>query len=238
VLHKANKNIIYALFPWQQRPLFIINLINFTPSQKAMNFLAHAYLSGGDDQIMIGNFIADAVKGNAFNKFPESIQQGIMLHRMIDEYTDNHETFRSSKKRLQGKYDKFSGVIVDIYYDHFLARDWSNYSGETLESFVSHAYRVLIGNYSVLPARSKRILPFMVSQNWLAGYANLKDLRQVFKGMSNRVKRYNSGMENAVSDLQENYELFHGDFKLFFPEIIEYVDKKRGCPFEKASLLR
>jgi acyl carrier protein phosphodiesterase len=192
-----------------------------------MNFLAHAYLSGGDDQIMIGNFIADAVKGNAFNKFPPSIQRGILLHRMIDEYTDNHATFRSSKKRLQDRYDKFSGVIVDIYYDHFLARDWTNYSDEPLGRFVSHAYRVLIGNFSLLPARSKRILPFMVSQNWLEGYANFKDLRQVFKGMSNRVKRYNSGMESAVNDLEERYELFHGDFKLFFPDLKNYVDKKK-----------
>jgi acyl carrier protein phosphodiesterase len=192
-----------------------------------MNFLAHAYLSGGDDQVMIGNFIADAVKGNSYHKFPEPVRKGILLHRLIDEYTDNHQAFKSSRKRLQENYGKFSGVIVDIYYDHFLARNWDHYADEPLEEFVSHAYRVLINNYFLLPARSKRILPFMVSQNWLAGYANFRDLKQVFKGMSNRVKRYNSGMENAVSDLEMHYEGFQEDFDDFFPDMQVYVHKKK-----------
>ena len=89
------------------------------------------------------------------------------------------------------------------------------------------SYRVLIKNYILLPARSKRILPFMVSQNWLAGYANFRDLSQVFKGMSNRVKKYNSGMENAVNDLQTHYEDFRADFGRFFPDIKAYVHKKK-----------
>ena len=193
-----------------------------------MNFLAHAYLSGEDKMIKIGNFIADAVKGNSYTRFPEGVQNGIMLHRFIDDYTDNHEVFRSSKKRLQAKYDKFSGVIVDIYYDHFLAKNWDQYSDVALKDFVSEAYGILIDHFFILPARSKRILPFMVSQNWLVGYANFKELDRVFKGMSNRVKRLNSGMEDAVTDLKEQYELFHEDFILFFPQLIEASKEKKG----------
>jgi len=193
-----------------------------------MNFLAHAYLSGDDKLIKIGNFIADAVKGNSYTRFPEGVQDGIMLHRFIDDYTDNHEVFRSSKKRLQAKYDKFSGVIVDIYYDHFLAKNWGQYSDVALKDFVSEAYGMLIDHFFLLPARSKRILPFMVSQNWLVGYANFKELDRVFKGMSNRVKRLNSGMEDAVTDLQEQYELFYEDFSLFFPQLIEASKEKKG----------
>lgn len=193
-----------------------------------MNFLAHAYLSGEDELIKIGNFIADAVKGNSYTRFPEGVQKGIMLHRFIDDYTDNHEVFRSSKKRLQSKYDKFSGVIVDIYYDHFLAKNWDQYSDVPLKDFVSEAYGILIDHFLLLPARSKRILPFMVSQNWLVGYANFKELDRVFKGMSNRVKRLNSGMEDAVTDLQKQYDLFYEDFSLFFPQLIEASKEKKG----------
>jgi len=193
-----------------------------------MNFLAHAYLSGDDNKVMIGNFIADAVKGNSYTKFPESIQKGIFLHRFIDDYTDNHQVFKSSKKRLQAKYDKFSGVIVDIYYDHFLARNWSKYNNTPLKEFVSDAYSTLIDHFFLLPARSKRILPFMVSQNWLVGYANFKDLRRVFQGMSIRTRRYNSGMEDAVTDLEKYYDQFHDEFAEFFPQIIVAAKEKKG----------
>lgn len=192
-----------------------------------MNFLAHTYLSGDNKFVMIGNFIADAVKGNSYTKFPEQVQSGILLHRFIDTYTDNHPLFRSSKRRLQAKYDKFSGVIVDIYYDHFLARDWNEYSAIDLRDFVSEAYSTLINHFFLLPARSKRILPFMVSQNWLVGYANFKDLDRVFKGMSNRVRKYNSGMEHAVDDLKRDHQLFHEEFSAFFPELSDYVEAKK-----------
>lgn len=193
-----------------------------------MNFLAHAYLSENDKKVMIGNFIADAVKGNSYERFPDGIRKGILLHRFIDEYTDNHEVFKASKKRLQPTYDKFSGVIVDIYYDHFLAKNWSEYSDIPLKEFVSEAYSILIDHFFILPARSKRILPFMVSQNWLVGYANFKDLDRVFHGMSNRTRRYNSGMENAVTDLQKNYQYYLDEFTKFFPQIIDAARIKKG----------
>ena len=108
-----------------------------------MNFLAHLFLSGENDDIIIGNFIADAVKGRYIEKYNEKIRYGIKLHREIDNYTDNHPVFKQSRKRLLHKYHKFSGVIVDMYYDHFLAVNWSDYSDENLEAFVSNAYKIL-----------------------------------------------------------------------------------------------
>jgi acyl carrier protein phosphodiesterase len=189
-----------------------------------MNFLAHLYLSGDNEGIILGNFMADAVKGNLLDHYPTKVIKGIRLHRHIDSFTDHHPVFRSSKNRLVHKYEKFSGVIVDLYYDHFLARYWPEYSDNDLEAFVSEAYKLLLRNYDLLPARSRRILPYMIAQNWLVGYADLGKLARVFQGMSRR-SRFSSGMENAVEDLQKDYQAFEGDFRTFFPDIIRHIEQ-------------
>jgi len=192
-----------------------------------MNFLAHAYLSGTDEEILIGNFIADAVKGSNAAAFSEGIQKGIRLHREIDSYTDHHPIFLRSKKRLQEEYGKFSGVVVDIYYDHFLARDWAKYFDRELSEFALHVYKVMLENYALLPPRSKRILPYMVIHNWLVGYSRFKDLQWVFDGMSRRSSKYNSGMEDAVESLKKDYPGFQKDFDEFFPDMIAHADAFR-----------
>ena len=228
VVNKANKNIFCWFIAIIIRSLFIIILINFTyKNYIPVNFLAHAYLSGDNENILFGNFIADAVKGRAFNLYPEQVQRGIQLHRMIDHYTDSHRLFKSSKKRLTNNYGKFASVIVDIFYDHYLARNWNNYSDIELNEFVSGTYKILIKNFSLLPAKSKKILPFMISQNWLVGYANFDGLTRVFNGMSRRTKKYNSGMEHAVASLQKDYMLYHHEFTGFFPELINHVEEIR-----------
>ena len=192
-----------------------------------MNFLAHAFLSGEDDDILIGNFIADAVKGNNLSKFREGIIKGIHLHRAIDLYTDQHPAFIQSKQRIIEQYGKFSGVVIDIYYDHFLAAGWEDHSKKDLSEFALKIYRLLLKNYALLPARSKKMLPYMIIHNWLIGYARFKDLQWVFNGMSRRSSKYDSGMENAVISLQEHYDLFKEDFNAFMPDMIEHADSIR-----------
>ena len=192
-----------------------------------MNFLAHLYLSGKDENVMLGNFIADAVKGSHFKDYPDGVAKGILLHREIDHYTDNHPVFRRSKSRLSAKYGIFSGIIVDIYYDHFLARNWDDFAEEDLRGYVAAAYFILVRKFHLLPTRSKRILPFMVSQNWLVGYAQFDSLQRVFNGMSRRTNNI-SGMENAVSDLKADYDHFKDDFMEFFPQIIGHIGPFRS----------
>jgi acyl carrier protein phosphodiesterase len=187
-----------------------------------MNFLAHLYLSGENEGIILGNFIADAVKGNRLNHFPDDVIKGIRIHREIDTYTDRHPVFRESKGRLVNTYHKFSGVIVDLYYDHFLARLWAEYSSRDLEQFVAANYKILLRHYGLLPKRSKRILPYMIAQNWLVGYADFDKLTRVFQGMSRR-SRFKSGMENAVTDLKKDYDSFQAEFRKFFPDLITHV---------------
>lgn len=192
-----------------------------------MNFLAHLYLSGDEEDVIVGNFVADSVKGNSLHHFPEGMERGIRLHREIDYYTDQHPIVRSSKSRLSAHYRKYSGVIVDLYYDHFLAKYWSEYSDVDIQQFVSSAYFLLIRRFSLLPARSRKILPFMITRNWLVGYRDLKILQQVFNGMSRRTS-HPSGMENAITDLKADYDLYEQDFRAFFPEIIKHIEGYRS----------
>jgi acyl carrier protein phosphodiesterase len=192
-----------------------------------MNFLAHLYLSGKEEDVIIGNFVADAVKGNSLQKYPEGMERGIRLHREIDHYTDRHPVFRASKNRLSPKYRMYAGVIVDLYYDHFLAKYWAEYSSEDLKQMVARTYFLLLRRFHMLPPRSRRILPFMITQNWLVGYRDLDSLQRVFNGMSRRTNHL-SGMENAIGDLKAAYDLYENEFRGFFPEIILHIDKYRS----------
>ena len=188
-----------------------------------MNFLAHSYLSGDNDGILLGNFIADAVKGNKYNDYKDDVKLGILLHRFIDHYTDNHECFLESKHRLSGTYGKFSGIIIDIFYDHFLSKYWKEYSDKNLKKFTAHIYLLLTKNFSLIPARVRRMLPFLVYDNWLVGYADPASLRKVFHGMDRRTGNQ-SGMKNAVESLFDDYEAYENDFRSFFPDIRKKVD--------------
>ncbi len=189
-----------------------------------MNFLAHLYLSGDDKDLILGNFIADMVKGKQIEKFSPGIIRGIKMHRMIDEYTDSHKIVARSKSRLSSKYRHYSAVIVDMYYDHFLARNWKDYSDVSIDNFLNNAYNVLLGNYLLLPLKAQKILPFMISANWLVNYGDLERLQKNFEGLSRRTP-FESGMENAVGDLIENYGDFLSEFREFFPQLVDYVSR-------------
>jgi acyl carrier protein phosphodiesterase len=187
-----------------------------------MNFLAHLYLSGDDRDIILGNLIADSVKGNAWSRFRPGIRDGIILHRSIDSFTDAHPVVMQSKDRLRSKYRKFTGVIVDMYYDHFLAANWQNYSQVDLYDTSVNAYEILLTNFLILPARIRRILPFMLASNWLYSYKDLHMMQRYFNGMARRTSFY-SGMEGAVDDLKAGYDSYRQEFEAFFPELQAYV---------------
>jgi acyl carrier protein phosphodiesterase len=190
-----------------------------------MNFLAHIYLSGENEDILLGNFIADMVKGRQIDNFHQGIVDGIMLHRKIDTFTDTHPIVDQSKMRLRNKYRLYAGVVVDMFYDHYLARNWQEYSRYSLTRFVKEAYNILLKNYFILPVRAKNVLPYMVSSNWLVNYADLSRLQQHFEGLAKRTP-FKSGMENAVEDLKLNYDAFEDEFRTFFPELAAYVEKQ------------
>jgi acyl carrier protein phosphodiesterase len=190
-----------------------------------MNFLAHIYLSDNNDFIKIGNFMADGIRGNDYLNYPDEIKKGIILHRYIDTFTDANEIFRISKHRLHERYGHYSGVIVDILYDHFLAKNWTKYSDESLTSFVYRFYQSLEDNYVILTPKTQRILPIMIEQNWLESYASIEGISKILYQMDYRTK-FKSKMQFAVEELEAFYSDFENEFTLFFEELRNHVKEK------------
>ncbi|MDB9954523.1 acyl carrier protein phosphodiesterase [Flavobacteriaceae bacterium] len=183
-----------------------------------MNYLAHIFLSRGQPDIMIGNFIADSIKGSKYSAYPAEIQKGILLHRQIDTKTDAHPAFRQSTKRLHKNYGHYSGIIVDIFYDHFLAKNWADYSDIPLADYIQSFYKLLRDNFEILPANIQKMVPIMMEGNWLLIYADLEGIDRVLAGMNRRTKN-RSGMDKAGQELKEFYTLFEVDFKLVMKDL-------------------
>ena len=190
-----------------------------------MNFLAHIYLSGSSDLIKIGNFIADGVRGNKYLAFDSEIQKGIVLHRAIDTFTDAHPLFRKCTKRLHSNYHHYSGVIVDVFFDHFLAKNWNLYSEESLEDFVQNFY-ISLSTYEMhLTEKAKMMQPYMIEQNWLLNYRSIDGIEKILTQMDRRTKNV-SMMRNSVTELNLYYSEFEQDFTHFFAELKEFSSKK------------
>jgi len=190
-----------------------------------MNILAHLYLSKNNKNILIGNFIADAVKGKKYNNYPKEIRAGILLHRAIDHFTDTHPIVRKSKRRLNSRYRHYKGVIIDIFYDHYLAKNWSNYAEVPLDMYAKHTYSFLQENNDKFPSRIQTILPYMIEYNWLVSYASLEGIEQVLQGMNRRSKGI-SKMDLAIEDLSLYYTEFESDFTQFFKELEQFTSEK------------
>lgn len=190
-----------------------------------MNYLAHIYLSGEDNELKIGNFIADSVKGKDFLKYPARIQQGIILHRAIDTYTDIHPVFGKSRKRLFPKYRHYSGVIVDMFYDHFLAANWSKFSKEPLEEYTNNFYILLEKNWEFLPSRVQNFYPYMVQDDWFLRYATVDGIEKILAQMNRRTS-FISKLHHSVKELEEDYDNFKNEFLEFFPDLIDFTTKE------------
>lgn len=200
-----------------------------------MNFLAHIYLSGDNKMITIGNFVADAIRGNKYKLLSPEFQVGIKLHRHIDTFTDSHPIVRQSTKRLHKNYSHYSGVIVDILYDHYLAKNWHNYSDIPLDTYVSDFYDCLEEHFDILPERIQKLMPFMIADNWLLSYAEVDGIQRVLNGMNKRTK-FKSGMNLATNELKEFYSEFEEEFTLFFKELIETSNTKREALIKAYNL--
>jgi acyl carrier protein phosphodiesterase len=191
----------------------------------ALNFLAHTYLSGCNEQIILGNFMGDYVKGKDYLQFPEMVKKGILIHRDIDSFTDMHPITRRNKQRIAGKYHKYAGIIVDIFYDHFLASLWERYADLPLKDFVSRTYDLLKRNYQVLPAAIKRWFPTFLENNWMIAYQSVDGIELVLERMAANTSLPDYA-SYAVGVLSEQYDLFQEDFLEFFPLIISFLEEK------------
>lgn len=189
-----------------------------------MNYLTHLLLSENSSLARIGNLAGDFVKGSDEMLLHPDIRRGILLHRLIDAYTDRHPIVRQSKARIDITYRRFAGVLIDIFYDHFLANHWSVYSDISLDDFVQAIYQDLQQYRSLLTPALQTVSPWMIAGDWLSSYQHLSGISHVLERMSKRIKRANP-LSHSIEELHRNYAPLEQDFHRFFPELMNYVDQ-------------
>lgn len=188
-----------------------------------MNFLAHLALSGDDNEVMVGNFIGDSVKGRAYLNYPASIKKGILMHRAIDYFTDCHESTKVCSQLLQPGYGRYSGVVTDVLFDHFLASEWQLYYPDiSLKNFVTNAHMVLLRYYFTLPNDVKGFLPFMISSRRLENYKHLWGIEKSLEIMSHHTSLPPKAAF-AMECLNDNYQIFRENFRTLYADIQVYL---------------
>jgi len=183
-----------------------------------MNFLAHAYLSFGQEEILVGNFIADFVRGKELENYPKKVQLGIQLHRAIDTYTDSHPLVKQVQSLLIPRFGHYSRVISDVFFDYFLAKNWKNYSDTPLEKFSLDSYRTLSSFPYELPESFRRMFHWMQLQNWLYSYREPAGIQAALDGLSRRA-RFDSKMNESTQVLWEKEEEIEAIFFAFFEDL-------------------
>jgi len=188
-----------------------------------MNYLAHFYLSGDNDDVLFGNFIGDLVKGKDWQQYEEKVQKGILLHRHIDDFIDKHPYAQRSRKRLRSVFGLTSPVVLDIFFDHYLSTHWNEYHNDELNDFTKTIFDRLRPYKSQMESYYPIMVEKMEQESWIESYKSISGTAIVLQRMSKRVK-FKNNWELAEDVLIDNYDELQHDFKLFFPEIIESVE--------------
>jgi acyl carrier protein phosphodiesterase len=194
-----------------------------------MNFLAHAFFSFGDENLLTGNLISDFVKGKAQYQYPEAIQKGIRLHRAIDTFTDTHAATKTAMNFFKTPYRLYSGPIMDILYDHFLATDESIFPGETLRSFSANVYRQLEGQAAHLPPPFARLFTYMKTENWLWNYRTHQGIQRSLQGLVRRAA-YLAESETAFQLFQQHYIELKECYTAFIPDVKSFAKQQITIP--------
>ena len=186
-----------------------------------MNYLAHLFFYDDTEDALLGSLLGDFVKGSAEGRFSAAISDAIRLHRKIDSFADAHRITRESRDRISPSRRRFAGIVVDVCYDHFLSRHWGDFSRIGLASFVERVYVVLMKNSAILPDRLSRILPRMISENWLESYVHLQGVGDALDRIAKRLSRGSSFL-GAVAEIEANYPALERDFFGFFPDLAAF----------------
>ena len=197
-----------------------------------MNYLSHIYLSGESEEIILGNFIGDHVKGQQFLNYPPEVAKGIFLHRQIDSFTDSHPVVIECIVKLRPAFGKYSGIVIDIFLDHFLAVNWHDYSLEKLSTFTKRFHAVLLANFFQLPTQVKLFVPFLIQHKRLQSYGTFEGIEKTLRIMS-RHTSLPAETEFALRILEEEYLFFNDAFNRFFPEIILFIETKGEFKIER-----
>lgn len=183
-----------------------------------MNYLAHAYLSFGHPGVLTGNMISDFVKGKKKFDYPSEVQQGIELHRAIDQFTDTHIATREAKQVFRAHYRLYSGAFTDVVYDHFLANDESEFTEESLFAFSRDTYAALDRQEAWMPDRFAHMYPFMKQQNWLFNYRTRWGIKKSMGGLVKRAA-YLEDYHTAFTIFEEHYQLLEDCYRHFWAEL-------------------
>jgi len=187
-----------------------------------VNFLAHAYLARGSDRSILGGLMGDFVKGPLQGRYDVELTRALTLHRRIDSYTDAHDVVRCSRRRVSPARRRFAGILVDMFYDHFLARLWQEYSDVPLEQFTAYVYAVLREHWALLPERLQQVAARMADGDWLASYRSVEAVAAALDRMGGRLTRGNAILRSG-DELLAEYEAFEADFRLFFPDVVRFA---------------
>ena len=194
-----------------------------------MNFLFHMLLSGDDEQILAGNFMGDFVKGPLNERFPERIRQGIYLHRRIDSFSSRSELFQQSRRRIDPHYGLYRGVMIDLFYDHFLVKEWNSWSDEPLSEYLVRTRAVITKHYEELPERMKKLLPYLFEE-LLPSYGEVSGIGTAFERMSRRVTRTNP-LAGGEVELERHFDDLRSDFRGFMPLVRSFAEETVAANF-------
>ncbi len=189
-----------------------------------MNYLAHLYFSNGSQNSLYGNLLGDFVKGKASQYTDKEILEGIALHRAIDKFTDSHPVVRESKNRLSDKRKRFSGIMIDVFYDHFLAVNWESYSSSSFEKQTNDWYEKLNAKTDIeLPERMKNTIHMMRKNDLFSMYKSFDGISMAINGISRRI-RFDNELAGGGKELEKNYSSLENDFHQFFSQLKQYVE--------------
>lgn len=195
-----------------------------------MNFLAHLALAGPDDASRIGNILGDFEKGTPESirqRLPDEVVAGIVMHRRIDRFTDDHPVFRETKKLLDPSRLRFAGIIIDIFFDHFLNKNWQQFHPGEVSDFITEIYQLFERHPTWLGEQFGPLLPLLRNENWLASYGTIAGLETTLKRVSNRSPKL-FPIREGVDDLRPHYQDFEEQFLAFYPEVRNYAAELLG----------
>lgn len=198
-----------------------------------MNYLAHIYLARHSDEAMLGALLGDFVKPHTDSRFSAEMEAEIVTHRKVDSFTDSHPLVLEAKQLFAGPSRRYAGILLDVFYDHLLARDWSRYCAEPLDGFIARFYGALIRHADVLPENLAQAAPRMIEQDWLGSYVDYAGVEIAIRRISTRLSKNGDLLRDGLADLKANDAELARGFRAFFPELIDFVETRRND--EKSS---
>lgn len=196
-----------------------------------MNYLAHLYLAGPTPESLLGNLIADSVRGSEVAALPPAVQAGVRQHRQVDSFTDRHPRVQRSIGRISKTWGWFSGILIDVYYDHILATDWDRYSAEPLREFVGRIHRSLAGLAEAVTGEARRLVDRLIETDRLYSYTSPEGIADALFRLSGRIRermpRHAVRLEAAMPDLRVNHAELAADFHEFFPQLVAFVRESK-----------